>query len=209
MDSQTMDQMEADALQALYAKTIYTLRESGKELLKQYQVDSARALLEKIRCGELAEHPTYEHYLSALIVDQMRMQVRAQAAEQIYGKAVSDVPPISAHLMLKNGVEEQYAQRLSEPVRLAPDALLLSFDTGLMVEARYFSNDEYSIGWSWGDAELRIDTAPVQIDLATFPHHLHDDRNAVRDDPVSCPGNDCWLNFSCLIDTLLINPLLE
>lgn len=200
--------MDADALQALYAKTIYTLRESGKELLKQYGADNASALLEKIRGGELPEHPAYEHYLSARIVDQMRMEVRAQASETLYGTAISDSPSASVHMLLKDQIDERYAMRLAEPVRVAQDALLLSLDNGLLIEARYFSKDEYSVGWIWGEAEMRIDTAPVHVDLATFPHHLHGDDSPVAVDPVSCPGNDCWINFSHLIDMLLVNPLL-
>lgn len=208
MDSQMTDALDADALQALYAKAIYTLRESGKSLLKQYQVESATDLLEKIRCGELAEHPAYEHYLSARIIEQMRMEVRAQASEELYGKAISDVPSTNIHLLLKSRIEENYARRLSEPVRMAQDALLLSLDNGVMIEARYFSKDEYSINWCWGEAEMRIDTAPVHIDLTTFPHHMHGDDEPLTADPVSCPGNDCWLNFSRLVDMLLVKPLL-
>lgn len=212
MDNQQDEARDVDAEQALYAQIIYTLRESRKELLKRYAVDSEAALLEKIRCGEMAEHPAYEHYLSALIVDQMRSEVRGQAA-QLSGTASSDVAPISVHLMLMDGIETHYAQRLAEPVRLAQDALLLSFDNGLMMEARYFSKDEYSIGWSWGEAEFRIDTAPVHLDGATFPHHLHDDggiiSGVIRGDPASCPGTECWRNFSALIEMLLVNPLLE
>lgn len=209
MDNQSDAAMDVDAQQALFAKIIYTLRESRKELLKRYAVDSEAALLEKIRAGEMAEHPAYEHYLSALIVEQTRMEVRAQATAQLSGTAASDIAPISVHLMLMEGIERQYGQRLAEPPRLAQDALLLSFDSGLMVEARYFSKDEYSIGWSWGEAEFRIDTAPVHMECATFPHHLHDDGGTVRADPASCPGTDCWRNFSRLIDRLLVNPLLE
>jgi len=209
MDTQTNDSMDADTLQALYAKTIYTLRESGKELLKQHGVDSAPALLEKICSGELSEHPAYENYLRARIIDQMRMEVRTQASEQLYGKAISDHSPSGVHLLLKNRIEEWYAQRLAEPVRLAQDALLLSLDNGLLIEARYFNNDEYSVAWSWGDVEMRIDTAPVHLNMATFPHHLHGDDSRVAVDSVSCARDDCWRNFSRLIDMLLVNPLLN
>jgi len=209
MDTEIDDGYDADALQALYAKTLYTLRESRKAMLKQYAVENEAALLEKIRSGVLDEHPAYEHYLSALIIEQTRLHVRAQAATQLGGVETEADTGISIHLMLKDKIEEHYATRLIEPVRLAHDALLLSFDSGLMVEARYFSRDEYSIAWSWGEAELRVDTAPVHSDCASFPHHLHDDAGTVRKDSASCPGTDCWSNFNRLIDTLLVDPLLE
>lgn len=212
---------EADALQSLYAKTLYTLRESRKAMLAQYAVESEAALLDKIRGGELPEHPAYEHYLSALIIEQTRMQVRAQVLQQLSGaetevRAEADADSdagsgaeISVHLMLKDNVDQHYADRLSEPVRLAQDALLLAFDSGLMIEARYFSRDEYSIAWSWGEAELRIDTAPLHADCTTFPQHLHDDAGMLRADLVTEAGTECWVNFSRLIDLLLLDPLLE
>lgn len=208
MDHQTDAALETEALHTLYAKTIFALRESRKHLLKRYAVEAEADLLEQIRCGALAPHPAYEHYLSALIVEQTRLMVRAQAAEHLGGGA-SDKAAVSVHLILKDNIEQHYGERLVEPVRMAQDALLLSFDTGLMVEARYLSEDEYSIAWSWGEAELRIDTAPVHTQATTFPHHLHDLGGALRPDPVSCAGSDCWINFSGLIDRLLVDPLLE
>lgn len=203
MDYQTDTAAETEAMQTLYARTIYALRESRKHILKTYAVDGEAALLEQIRNGELDEHPAYEHYLSALIVEQTRQVVRAQASGQ------SDALEPNVHLMLMERAAEHYGARLSEPVRMAQDALLFAFDSGLMVEARYLSKDEYSIGWCWGEAELRIDTAPLHLDCASFPHHLHDQHGAVRADPVSCAGSDCWHNFSRLIDRLLVDPLLE
>lgn len=210
MDSLIDDTLDDNALQALYSKIIYSLRESRKELLRQHAVEHEAALLEKIKTGEIPAHPAYENYLSACIVDQVRMQLRAQAAEQLSGTPSSELVPINVHLLLKDAIEERYQQQLAEPVRLAHDALLLSFDNGLMVEVRYYSKDEYSIGWCWEDAELRIDTAPVHLeDTASFPHHLHDEQDMARADPITCPGVDCWINLSRLLDRILVNPLLK
>ncbi|OGB25029.1 MAG: hypothetical protein A3I66_02740 [Burkholderiales bacterium RIFCSPLOWO2_02_FULL_57_36] len=111
--------------------------------------------------------------------------------------------------MLKEQLEAHYANRLSEPVRLAQDALILSFDSGLQMEVRYYSSDEYLFNWSWGEAELGIDTAPTHPECPTFPHHLHDDEGSILGDPVTVPGTDCWTNFSRLLDVLLVNPLLK
>jgi hypothetical protein len=200
--------IDDEALQALYAKTTYGLRESRKALLQQYAVESESVLLGKITSGELETHPAYEHYLSALIVEQMRMQLRAEMAAQL-GGTCDAVPLLSVHMILKQGLETHYGHQLSEPVRLAQDALLLSFHNGLMIEVHYFSSSEYAINWSWGDAMLRIDTAPVHPGCPTFPHHLHDHLDKVVADPVTQPGADCWSNFSRLLDALLENPLLE
>jgi hypothetical protein len=201
--------MDPSAMQTLYAKTLYRLRESRKALLNQYGVNDEQQLLERIRSGEVAEHPTYEHYLSALILEQGRMQLREEELERLGGRSGDDVPAISMHLMLQERLEEAYAGRLSEPVRLAQDALLASFDTGLMMEIRYFSNEEFSVHWSWGEVELRIDTAPVHAGLPGFPRHVHRDDGSVTHAPQAVHDTDPWIAFSRLLDALLVDPLLE
>lgn len=204
------DPVNAEALQSLYAQTAYMLRESRKEVLRQYAVDSEAALLEKIRIGEVSEHPAYDHYLSALILEQTRMQVRAEMMEQFGdARARPAESAVCMHLIFKEKLEEHYAERLAETVRLAQDVLVLSFDTGLLMEVRYFSNESYSINWSWGEAELRIDTAPMHMTCATFPLHLHDENGTVRAGPFVDAGPDSWRNFSKLLDVLLLDPLLE
>lgn len=209
MEHETDHAFESDTLQYLYAKTLYALRESRKAMLKQYALASEAELLAQIAAGAIAPHPAYEHYLGALIIEQTRNQVRAQAAQELGGAAAQDSVDGSVHLMLQEKIEAHYADRLSAPVQLAQDALLLYFDTGLIVELRYFSCDEYSIGWVWGDAELRIDTAPVHAACASFPHHLHDDTAQLRADTTTVAGAPCWSNLPHLIDVLLVDPLLE
>lgn len=208
MEQDTLiDSMDAEALQALYAKTVYLLRESRKEVLRHNAVDSEAALLEKIRNREIDEHPAYDHYLSALILEQTRMQMRTEMMEQFSGAPAA--PDVSMHLIFKEKLERHYADRMSEPVRLAQDALMLSFDTGLMMEVRYVSREEFSINWSWGDAELRMDTAPLHADCATFPAHVHDDSGTIKSGRMPDSGLDDWRNFSGLLDALLLDPLLE
>lgn len=198
---------ELDAMQTVYARALYSLRESRKAMLKPYAVEDEASLLAKIRCGEIAAHPAYEHYLGALIIDQARTEIRAQLAQQMCGAAASAGSGV--HAMLQEQISGHYAHRLSEPVRLAQDALLVFFDSGMMVEVRYFSADEYAISWCWGEAQLRIDTAPVHPDCATFPQHLHDNRGQLRADLLTRPGAPSWSNFSRLIDALLLDPLLD
>lgn len=203
------DYDDPESLQKLYAKTNYVLRESRKGLLSQYGVEDETALLEKIKNGALPEHPAYDHYLGALIIEQTRQHVRADMMAQMGGTAGSVDSAQSVHLLLKEKLETQYAERLSEPVRMAQDALILAFDSGLLMEVRYYSANEYMISWSWGEAELRIDTAPVHTNCRTFPQHLHGDNGTIVADSVTLPGTDCWTNFSRLLDILLVNPLLE
>lgn len=116
---------------------------------------------------------------------------------------------MSLHLELKARIEAHYADQLDGEMQLKQDALLALFDTGLAVELRYLNPNEYSIQWAWGDAELRIDTAPLHKELSTFPNHLHDADANLHPDTLTVPGRDPWDNVRQLIDKLLQDPLLE
>lgn len=201
--------MDPTVMQALYAKTLYRLREARKSMLNQYGVAEEPQLLTKIRDGEVGEHPAYEHYLSALIMEQGRLQLREELLVRFGGKAVEAAPAISVHLLLQEQLEDRYGSRMSEPVRLAQDALLLSFDTGLMMEVRYFSGEEFSIHWSWGEAELRLDTAPVHAEVPGSPWHVHRDDGAIAACPAGVRDADPWRALARLLDILLVDPLLD
>jgi len=207
--SEQDDSVDVARMESAYAKALYTLRETRKTLLRQYGVEDEAALLEKVRSGETQEHPGYDHYLSAQIIEQARLQLRAEFAAHLGGAAATDVPEHSLHLMLKDRIESAYADSLAEPVRMAQDALLLSFNSGLLMEVRYAGTSEYALHWSWGDAEFCIDTAPVHGDCGTTPNHVHRDDGTVTADLLTNVGTDCWTNFSRLLDTLLADPLLE
>jgi len=213
MDQTLIDELDSnedpEGQQKLYAQINFVLREARKALLKRYDVADEAALLEKIKDKQVDEHPAYNDYLGALIIEQTRQHVRGDMMARMGGTAGSADNTESVHVMLKEKIEEHYTQRLSEPVRMAQDALILSFDSGLLMEVRYYSADEYMISWSWGEAEFRIDTAPTHPECPTFPHHLHGDDGTVLADSVTLPGTDCWTNFSRLLDILLVNPLLE
>jgi hypothetical protein len=202
------EMMDAKGFDALYARTSYLLRESRKEILRRYKVENEIALLDKIRQGAVAEHPGYEHYLSALILEQMRSQIRAELLGLEEGRTET-LPTMSVHLLFKEKLEQHYANRMSEAPRLAQDALILSFDTGLLMEVRYYSHDEYSIEWCWNEVQLRIDTAPVHVNQVNFRDHLHGVNDALRTYAAAQAGTDCWENFSSLLEILLKNPLLE
>lgn len=57
------------------SKLMYELRESHRQILARYAVNSEDALLDAIRTARLAEHPAYDDYLSA-----MQLQQHYQAA---------------------------------------------------------------------------------------------------------------------------------
>lgn len=60
---------------------LYDLREDRKRILSQYQAADEAALLASIVAGEVAEHPAYEHYLAARLLDETRETLRDQLRE--------------------------------------------------------------------------------------------------------------------------------
>lgn len=116
---------------------------------------------------------------------------------------------MTMHLELKQRIEERYRDALAGPLELKQDALLVHLRNGVSAELRFASRDEYSIAWRWGDAELRIDTAPLHAQLATFPNHLHDADGRLRSDALTRPRGEPCDNACAVIDALLADPLLR
>jgi hypothetical protein len=69
--------VQIDALSRL----IYDLREDRKRLLAECGASDEQQLLERITAGEVAEHPAYEHYLSAKMLEHTREAIREQLRE--------------------------------------------------------------------------------------------------------------------------------
>lgn len=59
------------------ARLLIELRENRQTLLTRHGAASEETLLEKIRNGGTAEHPAYEDYLSARIIQETRDAIRA------------------------------------------------------------------------------------------------------------------------------------
>lgn len=116
---------------------------------------------------------------------------------------------MSEHLSLRERLEQRYAAELTGRVELKQDALLLQLRNGVAIELRFPGQEEYAVNWRWGDAELRIDTAPLHPELPTFPNHLHDADGVLRADWLTRPRRDAWDNVCALLDALLADPLLR
>jgi hypothetical protein len=112
------------------------------------------------------------------------------------------------HTTLKDALDREFAAAMLEPAELCRDALLVRLRNEVTIELRMPDAREYSIGWRWGDAELRIDTAPLHCELATFPNHLHDSDGQVRADPLTDPSHEPLVNVRAVIAALLEDPLL-
>jgi len=116
---------------------------------------------------------------------------------------------MTIHLALKEQIEDRYRGALARPVELKQDALLVQLNNGVVAELRFASGNEYAINWRWGEVELRIDTAPLHADLASFPNHFHDADGEVRSDAVTRPEREPWDNARAVIEALLSDPLLQ
>lgn len=107
---------------------------------------------------------------------------------------------------LKDAIDGEFASAASAV--LCRDALIVQLRNEVALELRFADAREYSIGWRWGDAEQRIDTAPLHRDLATFPNHWHDADGRVQADPLTRPQDEPWANVRAVISALLEDPLL-
>ncbi|QDX82175.1 hypothetical protein B9N43_13535 [Denitratisoma sp. DHT3] len=113
------------------------------------------------------------------------------------------------HLELCERILEHYGAAGRVAAETLQDALRLNFDNGVEMEVRYPLSDAYAIAWRWGEAELRIDTAPLHPELATFPNHLHRDDGSLAADPLTRIDAAPWDNLRAVIDAVLQAPLLE
>lgn len=116
---------------------------------------------------------------------------------------------MNLHLELAARVEEDFGAHLESPPEIKLDALILRLDNGVVMEARIADPDAYAIAWAWGEAELRIDTAPLHKDLATWPNHLHAADGSLQHDPLTVCGAPPWDNLRTVLDAVLADPLLD
>ncbi len=91
---------------------------------------------------------------------------------------------------------------------LCLDALMLELRNGVELELRFLDAEQYALNWRWGDASLRIDTAPRHPEQATHPQHWHDEDDLIRPDPLTQPGRPPAENALALIVALAQDPLL-
>ncbi len=68
------------------SKLLIELRESRAALLDRYGVADDTALFEKIRSGDIDEHPAYEVYLGAKLIESTREAVRKELRDYMLEK---------------------------------------------------------------------------------------------------------------------------
>jgi len=187
------------------SRLLFELRENHAAVLKAHGATDEAALLAAIAAGAVAEHPAYQHYLGARILADTRGAVRAV----LKGIAAGAEPPSHLHLDLAQALEEHYGEHLEDAVEVRQDVLLARFHNGVGLEVRYAAADAYALQWTWGEAQLTLDTAPIHPQLATRPNHLHDAAGQIVADSLTRCGAEPWDNLRAVVDAILADPLLE
>lgn len=77
---ENVEPTDAEQLEQL-SRLVFELRENRDAILKAHGASDEIELLERIYTGAIAEHPAYEHYLSARILADTRETVRAMLTE--------------------------------------------------------------------------------------------------------------------------------
>lgn len=116
---------------------------------------------------------------------------------------------MTLHATLADEIVSRFGGQLDGAPQLGQDALSLHFQNGLVLQVRFASPEEYSIQWRFGEAEWRIDTAPLHPELASFPHHRHGADGTVRPDDLTRPGRPPLENLVAVIGAILSDPLLQ
>lgn len=65
------------------SRLTYELREHRRAVLAQYAAPDEATLLDMIASGALGEHPAYEHYLAARVLEQTREDARELLAARL------------------------------------------------------------------------------------------------------------------------------
>lgn len=116
---------------------------------------------------------------------------------------------MTLHSALADEVIRHFGEYLDDAPLITHDAITFYFQNGLMLQARFAGAGEYSIQWRFGEAELRIDTAPLHPGLSSFPNHLHGPDGSVRPDRLTHPGQSPQENLAAVLNAILADPLLQ
>lgn len=197
------------------AKAIYELREQRGAILSRLAVDDEATLLERLGRGDLPEHPGYEQLLSASILHRTREALRQHLATSLSqyngaeqnGAEGSRFDPTPFYL--KPLVEDSCGSDIEGEISAMQDALLLKLRNGVAVELRVLSAEHYCFSWLWGEALMRIDTAPIPEDSGASKSHFHDADGHRLPDPITVPGDAPEENIRRLLGALIENPLLS
>ena len=109
---------------------------------------------------------------------------------------------------LRDTIIDDFGEILAGDISVFQDAISLELLNGTLLEIKAASDSKYIFSWKYQGHVLRLDTAPRHPELATYPHHLHDNDGMVRPDPLTTPGLPLTHNVRQLLAALNRDPLL-
>jgi hypothetical protein len=194
---------QAQQLEQL-SRLAFELREHRKALLQPYGVDDEAALLARLVAGELEGPAAYDHYLAARVLEATRLTVR----QQMGAPDVQDELPVLQHLLIREALERAFGARWGAPTELCQDALNLTLDNGVQIEMRVLDLDALAITWRWGDAQMRLDTAPRPQAPSPSGRHFIDAMGELRADPLA-PADTAVEYVHAVVMAVLDDPTLQ
>lgn len=198
-----MPATNALALAAL-SKELYDARQLRKQLLTLAGCTCTEAMLQAISDGLLPEHPSWEAWLSATLLErhehhlQARMDWRCRHPHaDAEPEGFDDSTTLAGLLQLPEGFE---------PPQHLPDGVALQGPDGLEALVRWVSPQAWSVEWSLGGAHWRLDNAPIAHPGVGTGAHLHRPDGQIVDSPIAV--DDTMAPLQRIIDALARSPQL-
>lgn len=180
----------------------YELREYRKQLLAESGCGDPAELLAALQEGRLPEHPGYERWLAAVLMQRREQDLRTQLEWRCGHAHAADMPLLSEHPLAELLEEVELPGCFAGDVRLHPDGLTLCSDDGLEVVVRMVSARHWSFEWVKDGALWRLDTAPITHPGVATLAHLHRPDGGVVADPLALDETDMVVVLQRVLDAL-------
>ncbi|WP_201313558.1 hypothetical protein [Dyella sp. EPa41] len=171
------------------SRRMFDLRERCKRLLGETGCGEADEILAAVREGSLPEHPGYDAWLAArLLGDRERaLQATLQWRCLIANGGKRLPPPRSGLAALAYAMRPMLPPVFAGGMRLHPDAISFSGESGIQVLVRALTPQAWSFEWHWAGEAWRLDTAPVTHPGVDSVAHVHRPDGSVVANPISLP----------------------
>lgn len=168
---------------------MFNLRERRKRLLADAGCGDADEILTAVREGRLPEHPGYDAWLAARLIEEREhalheaLQWRCLIAN---GRKCLP-PPRSGLAALAHAIRPSLPSAFAGGLRLHHDGISFSGASGIQALVRVLMPQAWSFEWHWAGESWRLDTAPVAHAGVDSAAHVHQPDGSVVANPVSLP----------------------
>lgn len=171
------------------SRRMFDLRERRKRLLADTGCSDSDEVLAAVREGRLPEHPGYDAWLAVCLLGDREhalyatLQWRCLIANG--GKRLP--PPRSGLAALAYTIRPALPSLFTGGMRLHPDGISFSGESGIQVMVRVLTPQAWSFEWHWAGEPWRLDTAPVAHPGVDSVAHVHRPDGAVVASPITLP----------------------